>query len=186
MTGKEIKQEYLGKLVKMIFLGIGSNLTSSFGNRFKNIELAITHLKKKNVKTIKKSNFYETPAYPNQKDPKFINIIIQAETFCTLPELASTIISVEKLLERIRNKKNDPRTCDIDIIDFNNKVLNFKHNDLDFYIPHKKLIYRNFVLYPLKDVSPQWKHPKTGELIDDLINNLKTEDKISILKVNKY
>jgi len=170
----------------MIFLGIGSNLDSSFGNRFKNIDLAITHLKTNNIKTIQKSSFYETPAYPNQKDPKFINIVIQAETFCTLPELVSTITSVEKTLERKRNKKNDPRTCDIDIIDFNNKVLNFKHNDLDFYVPHKKLIYRNFVLYPLKDVSPHWKHPITGELIDVLINNLKTEDKISILKIDKY
>jgi 2-amino-4-hydroxy-6-hydroxymethyldihydropteridine diphosphokinase len=170
----------------MIFLGIGSNLDSSFGNRFKNLELAIAHLKTKNIKTIQKSSFYETSAYPNQKDPKFINIVIQVETFITPSELASTIISVEKILERKRNKKNDPRTCDIDIIDFNNKVLNFKYNDLDFYVPHKKMIYRSFVLYPLKDVSPYWKHPKTGELIDDLINNLKTEDKISILKIDKY
>jgi len=169
----------------MILLGLGSNLDSSFGDRFQNIDLALTYLKIKNIEIVKKSSFYETPAYPNKQDPKFINIVIHVKTSLGPTDLASIIISIEEILERKRNKKNDPRTCDIDIIDFNNKVFDFKLNDLDFYVPHAKLIYRNFVLYPLKEVSPYWKHPKNGKLIDDLINNLKMEDKKSILKIDK-
>ena len=169
----------------MILLGLGSNLDSSFGDRFQNIDLALIYLKTKNIEIIKKSSFYETPAYPNKKDPKFINIVVQVKTSLEPTVLASTIILIEEILERKRNKKNDPRTCDIDIIDFNNKVFNFKFNNLDFCVPHAKLIYRNFVLYPVKEVSPCWKHPKTGKLIDDLINNLKMEDKKSILKIDK-
>ena len=57
----------------MIFLGIGSNLSSSFGNRFKNIDLAISLIKENGLKIIKKSSYYETPSYPDKKKPKYIN-----------------------------------------------------------------------------------------------------------------
>ena len=64
----------------MIFLGIGSNLQSSFGNRFKNINLAISLIEKNNIKLIKKSSFYESTSFPNPKYPKFINIVIEVST----------------------------------------------------------------------------------------------------------
>ena len=58
----------------MIFLGLGSNLPSKYGDRFTNIKLAISYLEIYGIKVIKKSSFYETPSYPNQKLPKFLNV----------------------------------------------------------------------------------------------------------------
>ena len=81
--------------------------------------------------------------------------------------------------------KNDPRTCDIDIIDYNNQVLDLRYKNVDFTVPHKMLIHRNFVLYPLQEILPNWKHPITKELISSLIKNLPNEDKNSILKIKK-
>ena len=101
-------------------------------------------------------------------------------------ELAKNLILVEERLERKRGKKNDPRTCDIDIIDFENKIIDFKMNGMDYSIPHKRLSFRNFVLFPLKEILPQWKHPKTNEDVNVLIDNLSFEDKNSILKIDKY
>ena len=121
----------------------------------------------------------------NKNNPKFINIVIEVETQLPPEDLASVLIFIEERLGRKRGEKNDPRTCDIDIIDYKNKILNFKYKDLDFTVPHEKLIYRNFVLFPLQEISPNWKHPKTNELIGALIDNLSNEDKNSILKVNK-
>ena len=169
----------------MIILGLGSNLSSTFGNRFRNIETAISYLNNYKIKIIKKSSFYETPSYPNNKNPKFINIVIQAETDLNPTDLASVIIFVEELLERKRSKKNDPRTCDIDIIDYENKILNFKYNNLDFFVPHKKLVYRSFVLMPLQEILPKWIHPETSDSIEDLVNRLSDEQKKSILKIKK-
>ena len=169
----------------MIILAIGSNLSSSFGDRFENINLAITYLEKFGIKTIKKSSFYETYAYPNKKDPKFINVIISTNSKLKPSELAKAIISVEKKLERKRITKNSPRTCDIDIIDYNNKVINFIFDDRVFNVPHEKLNLRNFVLFPLKEILPEWKHPKTRDLINHLIEKLSNEDKNSILKITK-
>ena len=71
------------------------------------------------------------------------------------------------------------------IIDFNGKILNFKYNNLYFNVPHLKLSNRNFVLYPLFEIVPNWVHPESKINITTLIDNLSDEDKKSILKVEK-
>ena len=169
----------------MLLLGLGSNLPSSFGDRFKNINLAISYLESYKIKVIKKSSFYESLSYPNKENPKFINVVIKASTYLKPEDFASVLIFIEEKLERKRQHKNDPRTCDIDIIDFNNQVIDFKYKNLNFTVPHKELSYRNFVLFPLKEILPKWIHPKTKESIDMLINKLSTDDKNSILKIKK-
>ena len=110
---------------------------------------------------------------------------MEAETYLPPEDLASVLIFIEESLERKRDKKNDPRTCDIDIIDFKGMIVNFKYNKLDFDVPHKELIHRNFVLIPLNEIEPNWKHPKTGQNISTLIQKLSDEDIKSILKVKK-
>ena len=169
----------------MIFLGLGSNLPSKYGDRFTNINLAISSLEGYGIKVIKKSSFYETPSYPNKENPKFINIVILVETILSPTDLLSVLIFIEKKLERKRGKKNDPRTCDIDIIDYNSKILNLKYNNFDLTVPHKNLTSRNFILFPLQEISPTWKHPKTKEIISVLLQKLNDEDKNSILKIVK-
>ena len=133
----------------MIFLGLGSNLSSRFGDRFVNIKLAISYLEEYGIKVIKKSSFYETPSYPNKENPKFINAVILVETILPPVDLMSVLIFIEKKLERKRSKKNDPRTCDIDIIDYNSQILNLRYNNLVLTVPHKELTLRNFILFPL-------------------------------------
>ena len=169
----------------MSLLGIGSNLSSSFGNRFENINIAISYLRSYEIKIINKSSFYETLSYPNIKDPKFINIVIEISTHLPPEDLASVSIHIEEKLERKRVKKNEPRTCDIDIIDYDGKVMDFYYKNSMFRVPHEKLIYRNFVLFPLQEISPNWTHPKTKEEISALIAKLSEEDRKSILKVKK-
>ena len=169
----------------MILLGLGSNLPSSYGNRFKNIDLAISALNGYGIQVKKKSSYYESLSYPNKTNPRFINIVVDVETHLPPVDLASVSIFIEESLERKRGRKNDPRTCDIDIIDYKNQIINFKYKDLDFTVPHEKLIYRNFVLFPLQEIYPDWVHPRTKEPISVLIENLSTEDKNSILKIKK-
>ena len=89
----------------MIILGLGSNLSSSFGDRFNNINLAMSHLESYDIKILKKSSFYETLSYPNQKNPKFINIVILVKTHLQPLDLMSVLIFIEEKLERKRAKK---------------------------------------------------------------------------------
>jgi len=169
----------------MFLLGLGSNISSSFGDRFENLNLATSYLEAYKIKIIKRSSFYETPSYPDIKNPKFINIVVEISTSLPPEDLASVLIFIEEKLERKRIIKNEPRTCDIDIIDYNGKVMNFTYKNLIFKVPHEKLMYRNFVLYPLKEIVPKWIHPKNKDSIDVLINKLSEEEKKSILKITK-
>ena len=169
----------------MIILGLGSNLSSTFGDRFENIDISISYLESHQIKLVKKSSFYETPSYPDITNPKFINVVIEVSTDLLPEDLASVLIYIEEKLERKRNKKNEPRTCDIDILDYNGKSINFNYKKLNFIVPHEKLIYRNFVLVPLEEIMPNWKHPKTKEKISALIVKLSEKNRKSILKVKK-
>ena len=170
----------------MIYLGIGSNLSSTFGDRFQNIDLAISYLNEHKVEVLVRSSYYETPSYPDKNNPKFINVIVSVLSKLNPQELVKIILQTEIYLERLRKKKNDPRTCDIDIIDYNGKVYNFEYKNLKFLFPHTKAIARNFVLYPLQEISPQWIDPVSNKLITDLIDELSDEDKKSILKIKKF
>ena len=153
-----------------------TNPRLSFGDRFKNIDLAISFLETYKINIIKKSSFYETFSYPNKNNPKFINSVIAVKTKLSPVDLMSVLIFVEEKLERKRSKKNDPRTCDLDIIDYNYQIMNFKYQDLELTLPHKEMSNRNFVLYPLREICPNWIHPLTKKNINVLIKDLKTSN----------
>ena len=88
----------------MLLLGLGSNLSSNFGNRFENIDLAISYLQSHKIQLLKKSSFYETLSYPDIKNPKFINVVIGVLTHLSPEKFASVLISIEETLERKRNQ----------------------------------------------------------------------------------
>ena len=165
----------------MIHLNIGSNLNSKFGNRFKNISIAINLLIKAKVKIIKISNFYQTPSYPNKELPQFINIGVLANYNQNETTLINEINIIEKKIGRNKSKKNDPRVCDIDIIDFNSLVID-KNN---LHIPHKKSHLRNFVLYPILQIDSEWVHPVFKKNVKFLINKLDHKSRIEITRLNK-
>ena len=82
---------------------------------------------------------------------------------------------------RIRKKTNEPRTCDIDIIDFKQMVIKTKK----LILPHPRLSNRNFVLYPLKEIYSEWKHPISKKKVDILIKNLNINLRNEITKMNE-
>ena len=165
----------------MIHLNIGSNLESKFGDRFENISTAINLLSKSKVLINKISDFYKTPSYPDKKLPYFINIGLTASYRNNETQLLKIIKQIENKIGRNKSKKNDPRVCDIDIIDFNTLVIN-KDN---FQIPHKKSHLRNFVLYPILQIDPEWVHPVFKKNVKFLINKLDHKSRIEITRLNK-
>ena len=165
----------------MIHLNIGSNLESKFGDRYDNITLAVNLLINAKLKINRVSNFYETPSYPNKKFPSFLNVGISANYENDEIKLIKEINLIEKKIGRNRSKKNDPRVCDIDIIDFNGLVINKD----DLKIPHKKCHLRNFVLYPILQIDAEWVHPKIQKNVKVFINNLDQKSRIEITSLNK-
>ncbi len=165
----------------MIHLNIGSNLNSIYGSRHDNILIATQLLVESKLQINKISNYYETPSYPNQKLPKFINIGVLANYNYSLLKLQKTINLIEKKIGRIRTKKNDPRVIDIDIIDFNGQIKNSKYLTL----PHPRAHLRNFVLYPILEIDPKWSHPILRKNAQLLINKLSQKSRIEITRLYK-
>ena len=165
----------------MIHLNIGSNLDSKHGSRFDNISIAIDLLINSKIKIKKISNFYETPSYPNNNFPKFLNVGLLIDYNNDYLNLFKIIKKIEKKLGRIRTKKNDPRVIDIDIIDFRSEVKKTK----ELILPHPRCHLRNFVLFPILQIDPNWSHPILKKNARFLINNLDRKLRIEITRLQK-
>ena len=158
----------------MIYLGIGSNL----GNRIKNITKAKYFLDLNGINITKSSSYYETLSWPDPNKPKFINIVVQSNTKASPEKLLKIFKSIEKKLGRKKKSKNSPRTCDIDLISYNQKILTG-----NITIPHKRMHRRNFVLIPLFDIEKDWMHPVKKTNIKKLIYSLPNNDIRSINQI---
>ena len=161
----------------MIHLNLGSNL----GDRFNNITTAANLLIEAKIKVIRISNFYETPSYPNQKLPKYLNVGITANFENDHLDLLKKIKLIEKKMGRKRSKKNDPRIIDIDIVDFKKIILNSK----DLILPHPKCHLRNFVLFPIFQIDNNWSHPVLKKNAQNMINKLSQKSRIEITRLQK-
>jgi 2-amino-4-hydroxy-6-hydroxymethyldihydropteridine diphosphokinase len=164
----------------MILLSLGSNLPSKFGDSKNTILKCYEFFNNNDIKILKKSSFYETFAIPNKSDPKFVNSVISVETRFSPEELIKYILKVEEKFDRKREQINAPRTCDIDIVDFNSEIINIFNKNISLEIPHPRLEQRSFVLYPIREIDKNWKSPLSGKKIDQLIENLDTETKKNI------
>ena len=169
-----IKQDIYENQAKEVFLAIGSNL----GDRFRNIELAKIMLSNNRIKILKSSSFYETLSWPNVNNPKFLNIVLKVETNLQPLNLLELCKKIEKSLGRKKSRRNSPRTCDIDILDYDKK--NVKNG---INLPHPRMHVRNFVLIPLFEISKKWIHPKSKDHIKTLILKLSKKDITSIKQI---
>tara|TARA_B100001175_G_scaffold129284_1_gene109939 strand:+ start:3613 stop:4125 length:513 start_codon:yes stop_codon:yes gene_type:complete len=169
-----IKQDILENQANIVYLGIGSNL----GNRITNIEKAKFYLIQNKVKLISISSYYETPSWPNVKNPKFINVVLKVKCKLKPMNLLKLCKFIEVKLGRKKTLKNSPRECDIDIIDFDYLILKDKLN-----LPHKLMHKRNFVLFPLFEIEKKWLHPIKKVDIKNLIFSLSNNDIRSIKQI---
>ena len=169
-----IKQDISENQVKFIYLGIGSNL----GNKRNNIEKTKFKLGQNNIKILQSSSFYESLSWPNPNNPKFLNIVLKISTNFTLPKLLKKCKEIEKNIGRKKSTINSPRECDIDIIDYENKIINDK-----IILPHPRMHTRNFVLLPLFELNKDWKHPVSKHNIKTLIFLLPNRDIRSIKQI---
>ena len=132
------------------------------------------------INLIKCSNFYETESWPNKYFPKYLNIALKISTTMTVDQLFRIIKLIEKILGRKNSKKNSPRICDIDIIDYDQKIISKKIDKSELIVPHPRLHNRNFVLIPMLEIDKNWKHPKLKLNITKLLLKIKSTDLRSI------
>ncbi|MBI5212770.1 MAG: 2-amino-4-hydroxy-6-hydroxymethyldihydropteridine diphosphokinase [Nitrospirae bacterium] len=135
----------------IVYIGIGSNI----GNRRANCAKAIEELKSKGITVEKISSMHETEPWGLKEQPKFINMAVEAETSMSPEELLSVLKCVEKNMGREDAVKWGPRIIDLDILFYDDVVINMEH----LQIPHPLLHKRDFVLLPLSEIAPDKLHP---------------------------
>ena len=156
-----------------IFIALGSNLE----NPKKQVEKGILSIKKiDGVKIICESSLYETAPVGILDQPNFINAVIKIESNLSPYGLLKKLLKIENIAGRIRVHKNGPRTLDLDILLFDNLIL----NDEKLTIPHPRMHERLFVLLPLKDIDEHIVIPSQGsikhiikKLVPENINRIK-------------
>ena len=166
------RQDTLENQVNYAYLAIGSNL----GKKIMNLEFAKYKLSQGGVKIIKSSGFYITKSWPNPRFPDYVNAVILTKTKLKITELFKQIKIIEKSLGRKKAPKNYPRTCDIDIIDFNGKSISMKFGQQIIHLPHSNMHKRNFVLMPMLEISHDWVHPKFKKNIVKLLLELPNDE----------
>ena len=152
---------------KKVFMSLGSNT----GNRLIILTKALSELERSGFCIINRSKIWETSPWGFTDQPRFLNMCLCAETELTPEKMIKTIINIEIKLGRRRSIKWGPREIDIDIIAIGEMVIETP----DLSVPHPHMHERTFVLIPLKEIAPQFRHPVTGKTLDEMIRELPAE-----------
>jgi 2-amino-4-hydroxy-6-hydroxymethyldihydropteridine diphosphokinase len=151
--------------LNQVYLGIGSNKNHPYF-RINTVLKQINRIKSTNI--VKKSSLYVTKPLGPQAQPDFINSVIEIRTNLEPLKLLHELQNLERLHNRKKTKRWGPRSMDIDILIYNNLIMNTDK----LVIPHPGLEYRDFVLIPLYEItSYRYEIPKYGK-ITTLIKNL--------------
>ena len=151
--------------MNQVYLGIGSNKNHPYF-RINTVLKQINRIKSTNI--VKKSSLYVTKPLGPQAQPNFINSVIEIRTSLEPIDLLHELQNLERLHNRKKTKRWGPRSMDIDILIYNNLIMNTDK----LIIPHPGLEYRDFVLIPLYEITTYgYKIPKYGKIIS-LIRNL--------------
>jgi 2-amino-4-hydroxy-6-hydroxymethyldihydropteridine diphosphokinase len=159
--------------MNIAFLSLGSNE----GNRMAWLDKAIDLIATDCGTITGRSSVYETAAWGINDQPDFLNMVVSVQTTLSPKDLLAAILHIETVLGRHRVIKWGPRIIDIDILLYNDLVL----QSPDLIIPHPYIQDRKFTLLPLAELAPDYVHPKFQKTINELLT--KCADKLEVQKL---
>lgn len=156
-----------------VYLLTGGNM----GERMENLANARKAIGRQCGRIIKTSSVFETAAWGNEDQPAFLNQVLVIDTRLKPEEVLQNILSIERSLGRTREKKYGPRLIDIDILFYNDEII----DEPGLVVPHPRMQYRRFVLEPLAELSPGKWHPVLQKKILTLL--AECTDPLSVNKI---
>lgn len=156
-----------------VFLSLGSNV----GDRGANLQKALVDLEFWGVRVLRSSSLYLTEPSGKKDQPDFYNLVVQVKTDRSPEDLLTAIHAIERSFGRERKEKWGPRTIDIDILFYGDKVV----DDPALTIPHPYLAGRKFVLVPLHEIASKFVHPIIKKTVEELLNECKDEGTVTLL-----
>jgi len=150
--------------VAVILIALGASLPSPAGSPAQTLTAALRELARRSITIESRSGFYRTAAWPDPHDLPFVNAVAAIRTGLSPAALLAVLHEVEAQFGRKRGQANAPRTLDLDLLDYDGRIQEGPPE-----LPHPRMEDRGFVLVPLRDVAPDWRHPVSGRTVGELI-----------------
>lgn len=168
----------------MIIVGIGANLPHPiYGSPRRTCGAALATLVDRGIRFATRSRWYASEPLVRgggsgpSNQPWYVNGAVAVETRLEPTELLEALLRVEEAFGRMRSVPDAPRTLDLDVLTFDNQVIELDN----LTVPHPRIHERAFVLLPIADIAPEWCHPRTGVSVADMIAALGDDQGIRIL-----
>lgn len=153
---------------KPIYIGLGGNLTHpQYGPPRRTLEAALAALARRGVRARRISPWYRTAPVPASNQPWYVNAVADVTADLPADHLLAKLHAVEEAFGRVRTVPNAPRFIDLDLLDFHGKIA--AGGPGQAILPHPRMAGRAFVLRPLADLAPDWRHPVSGAPIRTLV-----------------
>lgn len=156
-----------------IYIITGSNI----GKQAENLKTAYVEIARCIGRISKVSSIYETAPWGNANQENFLNQVLEVQSGLSPEEALKACLRIEEKMGRVRNKKNDPRIIDIDILFYDSEVL----HEPGLRIPHPEIQNRRFALVPMHELHPDFEHPGLKKTIAFLLET--TPDTLPVHKV---
>ena len=154
----------------MILIGVGANLSSpDLGSPRAACEVALKELENQGIKLLRRSHWYRSEPVPKSDQPWYVNAVASLETGLPPGELLQLLHEVEAKLGRVRKVRNEARIIDLDLLAYGQEVSEDGETPV---LPHPRLHERAFVILPLVEIAPDWRHPVSGKSGQALIADL--------------
>ncbi len=163
----------------MILISLGANLDNGDDSPVVSLRKAVHILSTNpNFELTDTSRIYKSEAWPDASDPVFYNAIIQGKCDLKSLEIMHLLQYIEQCFGRVRTVRNAPRILDLDLIACGDEVI----EERDLIVPHPRMHEREFVLYPLRDVAPDFIHPVLELSVDAMIESLPEKQAIEVIE----
>ena len=147
--------------MKTAFLALGSNV----GDREANLRTAVNRLGSDEIRMLRRSSLYETAPQELLDQPWFLNAVVEVETSLFPLQLLARVRQIERQMGRRRATPKGPRNIDIDILFYGRTVI----RTAELEVPHPRIAQRRFVLEPLAEITPDFRHPVTGTTVNEML-----------------
>lgn len=175
------------------FVALGANQDSEQGSPRETLEAALALLESRGVSINAKSNWMTSPAWPEGSGPEYVNGAAQVSCALSPTALLTVLHKVETMLGRVRGGERwGSRPCDLDLIASESAVAPnasvWRHMEAappetprdTLLIPHPQMHRRAFVLKPLAEIAPNWRHPILGQTVQEMLDALPEDESASV------